>query len=163
MSKDYKKWIGLKSRINKIKLPQTFHVNVGEIWWCSFGENIGIEIDGKGEDYIRPALVIKFFNRNHIWVLPLTTNNTKGRFHVKINSFSELSSAITSQLRTISTNRLSRFISKVNIHDLLAVNQDLISILKYDSPANSLQLRGGISRPLGNNELIVADENYLSN
>ncbi|MEK7184986.1 MAG: type II toxin-antitoxin system PemK/MazF family toxin [Patescibacteria group bacterium] len=159
MSKDYRKWIGLKSKINNTNLPRTFHVNVGEIWWCSFGENIGIEIDGKGDEYIRPALVIKFFNKNHIWVLPLTTSNTKGRFHVQIISFSELSAVITSQLRTVSTNRLSRFISKINKDDLLTINHELINILKYETPANS----GGISRPLGNNRLIVADEDTLSN
>lgn len=159
MSKDYRKWIGLKSKINNTNLPSTFHVKIGEIWWCSFGENIGIETDGKGDEYIRPALVIKFFNKNHIWVLPLTTSNVKGKFRVQIKSFSNSSAVITSQLRTVSTNRLSRFINKINKDDLFIINNELINILKNETPTNS----GGISRPLGNNEVIVADDNTLSN
>ena len=52
MSKDYKKWFELKPKINSKELSKTFHINVGEVWWCSLGDNVGIGVElgiGVGE------------------------------------------------------------------------------------------------------------------
>lgn len=159
MEKDYKKWSEIKSRVNDTELPETFHLNVGEVWWCSFGENVGIETDGKGEDYLRPALVVKFFNRNHIWVLPLTTSMNSSRFNIKVTSFSDSSFVIISQLRSISTKRFSRFITKIAKEDFLFIIENIINLLKYETPEQV----EGISRPLGNNVISIADRESVSN
>lgn len=38
--------------------------NEGEIWWCSIGMNIGVEIYGKGGRFTRPVLIFKKFTAN---------------------------------------------------------------------------------------------------
>lgn len=136
MHKDYKKWLELKSKINDIKLPESFHVDIGEIWWCSFGENIDIEIDGKGLDYSRPALIVKFFNKYHIWVVPVTNSPSKNEFHVNIKSFSNTSTVTISQLHTISTKRLLKFIAKISPDDFEIINKSLINLLQKENPTD---------------------------
>lgn len=134
MEKNYQKWSKIKSKIHNTTLPDSFHINPGEVWWCALGENIGIETDGKGQDYLRPVLVVKVFNKNHVWVSPLTTKTKKNRFTVEIKFFSQSSFVIISQLRTISTLRLTRFIYKIDHRDFLRVNESLMESLKYETP-----------------------------
>ena len=44
-------------KINPVLFPQ-----LGEIWMCALGKNIGREQNGGGESFSRPMLVIKKFN-----------------------------------------------------------------------------------------------------
>jgi hypothetical protein len=44
-----------------------------EIWWASLGSNIGYEEDGKNRRFERPVLVLKRFNHNMLWALPMTS------------------------------------------------------------------------------------------
>ncbi len=44
-----------------------------EIWWVSIGINIGHEEDGKGEQYSRPVLILKKFNKYTFSGIPLST------------------------------------------------------------------------------------------
>jgi DNA helicase II / ATP-dependent DNA helicase PcrA len=159
MDKDYKNWSKVKRRVNNGKLPENFEIKSGDIFWCFFGENVGIEIDGKGEDYVRPALVIKFFNPKHIWVVPLTTNQGNIKFNIRLDSFSEFSYAITSQLKTISTLRLLRFIKNINRSDFLKVIHKTIDHLKYETLIISDE---GISPPFGTNDNSLSKNTSLS-
>lgn len=55
--KRFSEWIGLKEKLHKAgKLPK---IKEGDIWWCSIGENVGVEINGKSEFFSRPVLVLK--------------------------------------------------------------------------------------------------------
>ena len=38
--------------------------NNRQIWWCAVGNNIGLEQNGKGENFERPVLIFKKFNKN---------------------------------------------------------------------------------------------------
>jgi mRNA interferase MazF len=103
--KDYKIWHTCKAGINNDKIRPNFHER--EVWFCSIGENIGFEQDGRGESFLRPVLVIRKFNNEVCLVIPLTMNQKKGihyfRFSYKINV---ISTAILSQLRLIDSKRL---------------------------------------------------------
>ena len=35
----------------------------GELWWCSIGINVGVEIFGKGPDAVRPVVIFKKINK----------------------------------------------------------------------------------------------------
>ena len=48
-----------------------------EVWWCSLGENIGYEQDGKGENFERPILILRKFNKHIFLGIPLTTKKQK--------------------------------------------------------------------------------------
>ncbi len=108
MPKDFKKWFELKPRLNGRNLPVDFYVKQGDIWWCSLGANIAVEIDGKNELYDRPVLVMKIFNIDHVLVIPLSHSKGNSLYYVPIKSMSAESVAVISQMRAISTRRLLR-------------------------------------------------------
>lgn len=69
-------WTKLKARIHvseKIIYPKR-----REIWWASLGQNIGVEINGKNNNFERPVLVIRVFNKNSVLVLPISSTEKTG-------------------------------------------------------------------------------------
>ena len=143
MSKDFRLWFELKPKINEIELLPDFHIHEGEIWWCSLGENVGIETNGKGDFSLRPVLILKVFNKEHLWIVPLTKNLSVDKFHIPIASFSQNSLVVVSQLRTVSSRRLYRLIQKINDKDLYVVKKALSSLLyKYETPPDGGESHG---------------------
>jgi mRNA interferase MazF len=72
MRKDFIKWNEVKEGVNSLD-PSNIYFNEREIWWCYLGLNVGIEEDGKGENFMRPVLIINKFSRRLCWVIPLST------------------------------------------------------------------------------------------
>ncbi len=68
--KDFENWLKLKEKLNNNNPP---FFNEREIWWCSVGENIGDEENGKNKKFLRPVLIIKKFNKNICYAVPLST------------------------------------------------------------------------------------------
>ncbi len=75
--------------------------------------NIGFEQDGTNDLFERPVLVIKKFNRDVLWILPLTRSDKKNRYYVPISVGDKNSMVILSQLRLISAKRLQRYMHKL--------------------------------------------------
>ncbi|OGJ01433.1 hypothetical protein A3I95_00885 [Candidatus Nomurabacteria bacterium RIFCSPLOWO2_02_FULL_44_12] len=126
MKKDYKDWHKKKSIINSIENRAFFHER--EIWFCYIGENVGFEQDGTGEDYLRPVVIIRKFNNEIFWGIPLTKSikNKKRKADKYYYSFSFIpsiiSTAILSQIKLIDAKRLSRHIGQIsdsNFTDLI--------------------------------------------
>ena len=120
-NKDFDKWIELKKELHFRNEEILFHER--EIWWCSLGLNIGFEEDGKNENFERPILIIKKFNRNVLWILPLTRSQKEGNYYYRITQGDEDDSVvILSQLRLISSKRLlrkMRMLEKTEFDDIL--------------------------------------------
>ena len=67
-------WMGLKEKLHiQDALPPYF--KEGELWWVHMGENIGVEINGKGDQFTRPAVIYKKFNSSIMLIIPTTTQN----------------------------------------------------------------------------------------
>lgn len=79
--KDYKNWHNLKIDIENNGQEKKFRDR--EIWWCSLGENIGFEEDGKHDNFERPVLVLRKFNSGMFFGLPLTSKKKENMFHSK--------------------------------------------------------------------------------
>ena len=79
-----------------------------QIWWCSFGLNIGFEQDGKNNRFERPALILKKFNPYVLWILPMTSIAKSGKYYYQFEHNNRKYSIILSQLRLISSKRLLR-------------------------------------------------------
>ncbi len=88
--------------------------NRREVWWSSFGINIGSEMCGKNDFFERPVVILKVFNKNTIKVIPLTTKKKTDIYHYEMNFNSITSYASLSQVKTISTKRLSRKMGRMN-------------------------------------------------
>lgn len=110
--KDFNKWNEKKKIIDQKEIPNGMFFNEREIWWGSLGVNVGYEQDGKNDDFERPLLIIKKFNRSIVWVLPLTTIAKENKFHYKLKSSGSL--VILSQIRLVSTKRFLRLVETIN-------------------------------------------------
>lgn len=106
--KDFIKWTKLKIRIHFLERKSEFYFKNREIWWASLGQNIGFEEDGKHENFERPVLILRKFNKNILWALPLTSQGRTGEFYYQFEYEGDKYSVILSQLRLISSKRLLR-------------------------------------------------------
>lgn len=106
------RWTKVKFRLATSESePVFFHER--EMWWGSIGANVGFEQDGKNDDFERPLLVIKKFNKHLLWVLPTTSKYHKDEFHFETQYTGMKSWVILSQIRTISSRRLQRKIRRL--------------------------------------------------
>jgi mRNA interferase MazF len=130
-SKDFNKWNKIKKETNDKILPEKFFFYEREIWWCSIGKNIGIEANGKQEYFERPVLIIKVFNKEMIWVLPVTSTIKNSPFYHKFRSDSgKMRSIMITQLRVISAKRLRRKIEQMGEEDYKETRRSLLDIIK---------------------------------
>ena len=103
--KDFSLWHTKKTSVHNEKQRPFFSER--EIWFCTMGENIGYEQDGRGENFLRPVLILKKFNNEVLWAIPLTTNNKVGKYYYNFKlKDKEPSTAILSQIRLIDGKRL---------------------------------------------------------
>jgi mRNA interferase MazF len=129
MEKDFDKWNLQKKDIDKkeIKFDLFFHER--EVWWCAVGVNIGIESDGKNENFERPVIIIKKFNGQMLWVIPLTSRERKGEHYVKVSYEKGISWACLSQIKTVSTKRLLRKVGMVSKDEFGLIKVNIIRYL----------------------------------
>jgi mRNA interferase MazF len=127
--KDFINWIQYKIYLNaKPKYPK---FKEGEIWWCSVGVNIGSETDGKNDKFNRPVLVIKKFNSNQFWAIPLTSKiKEENQFYSKIQIGEKVSFAMLSQLKTVDSKRLQDRITKISETELKQIRRKVINLLQ---------------------------------
>jgi mRNA interferase MazF len=127
MEKNFQDWHNKKKDIHKNKSIPYFYER--EIWWCSLGLNIGFEQDGKNENFERPIVIVKKFNKYVLWSVPLTSKVKSGKYYYRFNFGKESSIAILSQLRLISSQRLLRKIGMMSEHDFSKIKNSIRSFL----------------------------------
>ncbi|MBI2612362.1 type II toxin-antitoxin system PemK/MazF family toxin [Candidatus Kaiserbacteria bacterium] len=105
MEKDFDRWNTLKKQTNA-EPPRLYTVR--EIWWCRLGVNVGSEQDGRGDNFLRPALILRGFGPDACLVAPLTTSAREHPLRVSIGVVDgRPARANLSQLRVIDTRRLA--------------------------------------------------------
>ena len=123
MDKDFDSWnMKKKETHGKDQYPL---FSEREVWWCSLGINIGSEEDGKGLNYLRPILILRKFNKNIFYGLPITSNKKEDKFHAIISSGEIQGSVILSQMRLIDAKRLSHLLGKITSKELDEVKKKL--------------------------------------
>jgi mRNA interferase MazF len=125
---EFNNWNEAKKEINAKKILSDLFFYEREVWWCSVGINVGVESNGKNENFERPVLIIKKWNSEMIWGLPLTSKEHKGIHYYKIVHDSGTSWVYLSQIKTISTKRLLR---KIGMISELEFTQILNKINEY--------------------------------
>lgn len=133
MEKDFDNWNKEKKNVDKKNVNRDLFFYAREIWWCSAGLNIGVEADGKNDNFERPILIIKKFNADMVWVLPLTTKEKNDKYHFKLNHEDIKSWVILSQIKTISTKRLLRKVGSISEFDFKEIVLKLQNSLKIES------------------------------
>lgn len=125
--KDFINWHSKKSKLDLNEQRPYFHE--GEIWYASIGLNIGYEQDGKGSDYLRPVLIIKKFNNEICWVVPLTHTSKNTIYYAHIKILGNESTAILSQLKLLDVKRFSHRIYKISDEDFKLVTKKLKELI----------------------------------
>jgi mRNA interferase MazF len=127
MEKDFQKWHDKKKEIHESKEIPYFYER--EIWWCALGLNIGFEQDGKKENFERPIVILKKFNKYVLWAVPLTSKAKSGKYYYGFKFGKETSVAILSQLRLISSQRLLRKIGMLPEDDFAKIKNSIRSFI----------------------------------
>ncbi len=143
MEKDFDRWNEEKKRLaNEVASPLAFP-NDGEVWVCTMGKNLGHEQNGGPKDFSRPALVIRKFNNEMFWIVPLTSKQKLFDFYFNYTDPSGIPvAAILAQLRLVSINRFRRILIYCQRLNLIESELDCADLsLKIGNP-----LLGGFPR-----------------
>jgi len=129
MEKDYKKWHKQKREVENER-PRVFF-SEREIWSCYLGENVGFEQDGRGEEFLRPVIVLKKFNNEVLWVIPLTKTEKKNKYYFSFSFQKErnISVAILSQIRLVDVKRLKYKIGDIKTDDFNILKNKIRQLL----------------------------------
>jgi len=145
MRKDFDKWNTIKQETNQKILPNDFFFYEREIWWCSLGKNIGVEVNGKDEGFERPGIILKVFNKDMMWVLPITSSVKKSKFYYNFIFNNIEQSIMVTQIRTISSKRLRRKIGTISDSDFERILAMLVILVKNETPPVKAGNLGGRS------------------
>jgi mRNA interferase MazF len=100
--------------------------NEREIWWCKLGTNLGHEENGKGDDFLRPILIIKKFNKHIFLGIPLSTKiKENNRYYIKFLFKDEYISALISQIKCIDSKRPHFKIGKITDHSFKKIKNSV--------------------------------------
>ena len=155
--KDFDNWNKHKKIVDNKKHGDSFYIRDGELWWCSVGLNIGVEIDGKNEIYERPVFILKNHNKDIVSILPVTTKVKDTYYQYNFEYKSKHQSVVLTQVKAIDTKRLSRKIGVLPKNLRKEILEKFVSLYKYESPH-----LGAFSEPCGLNNLSINNSNNKS-
>jgi len=129
--KQFDAWNEVKKCTNEEKVRVGFKQR--DIFYMRMGQNIGFEQDGKGAEFVRPVVIIKGFNRDMFFAVPLSTKIKEGRFYYsfefKKSDTMVVNNALLSQLRLFSTKRLLNKIGVMNQEDFVKLKNKLKKLI----------------------------------
>lgn len=130
--KRFDEWNRVKKSIHKRARVQS--IQEGEIWWFGDGENIGVEINGKGERFARPVLVLTKFGRLSFLGIPLTTKKHEGPWYAEYTFGGEIKYAVLCQAKTISIYRLYRKMGVMSSKDFKKIKRKFRRLCRKKFP-----------------------------
>jgi mRNA interferase MazF len=132
MEKDFDRWNEKKKHLNEHREPVYFRD--GEVWWVHLGLNVGFEIDGKDDNFARPVIVLRKYNKYSFLALPLTTSPKTNRWKLHIGQIrGKQAWAVLSQLRNIDSRRLYQKIATVSAEQLGQIKKEARR-MNFDEP-----------------------------
>lgn len=132
MEKNFDKWNTIKKEVDKKIVGRNLYFYEREVWWCSLGVNVGVEADGKNNNFERPVLILKKFNGDMVWVAPLTSKERFGDYYHKVTHEGGDSWVCLSQIKTLSTKRLLRKIGMISAQEFKDIIEKVISYIKIE-------------------------------
>jgi len=126
--KKFDNWNDIKKKISKDTKPRSFQEM--DIFNVKIGKNIGFEQNGVGNQYVRPVIILKKFNRHFFYAIPLSTTTKKSPYNFEFEFKKEVESvALLSQLRNMDAKRLLNKIGKIKKDDFLELKRRLKEII----------------------------------
>ncbi|KKR79027.1 MAG: hypothetical protein UU24_C0018G0009, partial [Candidatus Nomurabacteria bacterium GW2011_GWA2_40_9] len=89
-------------------------------------KNIGREQNGGSDNFSRPVLIVKKFNNEIFWILPLSTKQKDLDFYYNfIDLNNEKASVVLSQIRLIHIKRFERKVYDMPQKDMIEIKKRL--------------------------------------
>lgn len=129
-SKHFDTWMPLKECIHFTGREWAFREK--EIWWMAIGENVGTEVNGKGDNFLRPVLIIRKYGAGGFFGVPLSSQVHNGIWYTSFTSKGRQQCALLSQASSFSSYRLYGYISKISKLDFGRVINNLKKLLFKD-------------------------------
>jgi len=111
--KRFPEWMRIKQRLDDASKEPPL-VSERDMWWISFGENIGAEIYGKGELFTRPGIVIRKFSNGFYLVAPTTSQRHEGVWFTPIILNGVSMVVCLHHIRAVDYRRFSTKIGQMN-------------------------------------------------
>ena len=125
--KDFTDWHKVKTNIEQKE--HRIYFQIRDVFFCSIGENVGFEQDGRGEEFLRPVVVIKKFNNEVFLGVPLTHTTKKGKYYFAFDFNKQKSVAILSQVRLFDAKRMKYRIGMINEKDFTVIKEKIRQLL----------------------------------
>jgi mRNA interferase MazF len=120
--KKFDTWNKIKKVIDANNSAPNKYPMEGEIWMTAYGQNIGFEQNGSGNNFSRPVLVIKKFNNQMFWIVPMSTKQKSLSFYYNFTDPTGRNvSVIIAQLKLVSVKRFKRRMYSLSKSDLAIV------------------------------------------
>ena len=127
---DFDAWNIVKKNIDTATAAAGYFPYEKEVWLCYLGKNIGSEQNGGGETFSRPVLVVKKFNNQIFWVVPLSTKQKELDFYYNFtDSYGKDVSAVLAQLKLASVKRFKRRLYKMTSESFEEIRKKLRDFL----------------------------------
>ena len=129
MKEDTKKffeWIEIKEDIHFEGVERS--IREGEVWWCALGENVGVEINGKNEEFSRPVVIMKKLSKYGFMGVPLTSQKHKGSWYVPFTFKNWREYAVLAQARVMSVYRLYDKMGTLPMSDLEKIRRGFVRL-----------------------------------
>ena len=129
MQKDFDDWNIKKKITDREDKKIIFYER--EVWWCIVGKNIGVEIDGKHELFLRPVVVVRKFNKDMALIVATTAQEKTNKYYFLVSGDDgKTYNTCLSQIRNISTKRLFRKIGTISEPDYQALLDNITDMVK---------------------------------
>ncbi|TLP40436.1 hypothetical protein [Arcobacter arenosus] len=126
---DFDIWNNVKKETNTEKVLVGFKTR--DIFNIKMGHNIGVEQNGKEEEFVRPVIIYKKLTKDMFIGIPLTTTQREGSFFFKFKFIPhKISTAILIQTRLFSTKRLLNKIGVINKNDYEILKKKYLKLLE---------------------------------
>lgn len=119
MEENFDKWNQVKKNVQEDEKTRLFKQR--DIFFITMGQNIGFEQNGKGENFVRPIVILKKITNQMFIGIPLSSQLKDGdwffKFEFNIKDKISLNIAILPQIRMFSSKRLLNKIGVMKIKD----------------------------------------------
>lgn len=122
-------WMTVKEKLHNTNAEPPL-VKERDLWWVSFGENVGSEINGKSRLFSRPGIVVKKLSRSFFLIAPTTSQKREGTWYVEIKQEEKFMYVCLHQIRAIDYRRLSSKMGQVDTNDFKKIKTALVELYK---------------------------------
>ena len=129
----FEKWNVLKQQKHFSK--EIIGIKERDIAFVHMGQNVGYEQDGKGDEFLRPVIILKAFNKNMFLGIALTTKIKEDKYHYKFsftNKYNQniINCAILSQVKFYDTKRIKYKTGMIDKNNFINMYEKFLEVIK---------------------------------